>query len=488
MADMESRSIAGSAPPPAPGPQRRRACGGPAVSRRVAVSAGLLGLGGFGLSDLLRHRHARADAGRAVSDDTAVIFVWLPGGPPHLETYDMKPEAPAEYRGAFRPIRTNVAGIDVCELLPLHARCADRYAIIRSVTHDFADHGGGHKRFLTGRAPKEPTGFVNDFPMAGSFVSRFRPATVPGVPGYTALVDSGRQHVDTFSFGAAYLGTSHTPFIVDGDPSTAQFQVPSLLLETSMERRLAERSLLSRSLDRMRRDIDAHVATRAKDDFDARALDMLTSPAAREAFDLSREPDEVRERYGHHRFGQRALLARRLVEAGSTFVTVVMEHPGGEMPNNCCYNWDSHAVNCHIFDDAKWRMPSYDQAVTALVEDLYARGLDRRVLLVVTGEFGRTPRLENQIGTQTKVHQPGRDHWPGAQSILVSGGGLAMGQVIGSTDARGGYPKDRPLSPNDVWATVYLHLGIDPELAVPDLAGRPMPILPSGEPISELLG
>ena len=198
------------------------------VSRRAALTTGLLGLGGLGLGDLLRLRNAQGgESGTTTGtgkttghDNTAVIFVWLPGGPPHLETYDMKPDAPAEVRGAFRPIRTNVAGIDVCELLPLHARCADRYSIIRSVTHDFADHGGGHKRFLTGRAPKEPTGFVNDFPMAGSFVSRFRPAAVAGIPGYTALVDAGRQHVDTFSFGAAYLGTSHTPYIVDGDPST----------------------------------------------------------------------------------------------------------------------------------------------------------------------------------------------------------------------------------------------------------------------------
>ena len=507
MADTAPRSVSAAPVPdtasagspfaiPCSGPPPLRSGGlfprrdgvGPAVPRRVAIATGLLGLGGSGLADLLRHRQARADAGQPAADDTAVIFVWLPGGPPHLETYDMKPDAPAEVRGAFRPIRTNVSGIDVCELLPLHARCADRYSLIRSVTHDFADHGGGHKRFLTGRAPKEPTGFVNDFPMAGSFVSRFRPAAVAGIPGYTALVDSGRQHVDTFSFGAAYLGTSHTPFIVDGDPSTPQFQIPSLNLDTAMERRLADRSGLSSSLDRLRREVDAGTSMRAKDDFDARALDMLTSPAAREAFDLSRESDLVRDRYGRHRFGQRALLARRLVEAGSTFVTVVMEHPGGEMPLNCCYNWDSHAVNCHIFDDAKWRMPFYDQAVTALVEDLAARGLDRRVLLVVTGEFGRTPRLENQIGTQTKVHQPGRDHWPGAQSILVAGGGLRMGQVVGSTDARGGFPKDRPLSPNDVWATVYRHLGIDQELAVPDLGGRPMPILPSGEPIRELLG
>ncbi len=477
---------------PAPRAGVPRRCPGPFSlglrSRRAALTTGLLGLGGLGLSDLLRLREARADGSPAASDDTAVIFVWLPGGPPHVDTYDMKPDAPLEIRGAYRPIATNVPGIDVCELLPLHARCADRYSLVRSVTHDFADHGGGHKRFLTGRAPKEPTGFVNDAPMAGSWVAKFRPSGVRGLPGYTALVDSGRQHVDTFSFGAAWLGASYTPWIVDGDPSLPAFQVPSLGLSEAMERRLGDRRTLGSALDRLRRDVDAGASMRAKDDFDARAVDMLTSTAAREAFDLAREPDAVRDRYGRHRFGQRALLARRLVEAGSTFVTVVMEHPGGEMPSDCCYNWDSHAVNCHVFNDLAWRAPFYDQAITALVEDLTARGLDRRVLLVVTGEFGRTPRVENQIGTQTKVHQPGRDHWPGAQSILLAGGGFRHGQVIGATDARGAYPKDRPLSPNDVWSTVFRHLGIDQEATVPDLAGRPMPILPSGTPIAELCG
>ncbi|MBM3953472.1 MAG: DUF1501 domain-containing protein [Planctomycetes bacterium] len=240
-------------------------------------------------------------------------------------------------------------------------------------------------------------------------------------------------------------------------------------------------------LDRLRADLDAGGMLRARDAFDAQAVDMLTSPAARAAFDLAREPDAVRERYGRHRFGQRALLARRLVEAGCTFVTVVMEHPGGTMPASGTYNWDSHVVNCHIFDDARWRLPYYDQAVTALVEDLSARGLDRDVLLVVTGEFGRTPRLENVVGSQTNVHQPGRDHWPGAMSLLVAGGGTRGGQVIGATDAQGGHPRDRPLSPNDVWATVYRHLGIDPSWTVTDHAGRPMPILPSGAPIAELL-
>ena len=221
----------------------------------------------------------------------------------------------------------------------------------------------------------------------------------------------------------------------------------------------------------------------AMDNFNRRAIELLMSDKARKAFDLSQEDAQVRERYGMHAYGQRALMARRLVEAGCSFVTMVMENPlpGKPLPPGVIYNWDSHAVNGHIFDDARVRFPLYDQAVTALVEDIYARGLDRKVLLVVTGEFGRTPRIGSSNG------RPGRDHWPNAMSMLVCGGGMRTGQVIGSTNSKGEHPQDRPLSPNDLWATVYRHLGIDPEMSFPDHNGRPMPILPFGAPISELL-
>jgi hypothetical protein len=228
----------------------------------------------------------------------------------------------------------------------------------------------------------------------------------------------------------------------------------------------------------------------AMDQFNQQALTMLTSDQARNAFDLSKEPDALRNRYGRHAWGQRALMARRLVEAGCSFVTMVMENPyqsGVEWLKAGTYNWDSHAVNCHIFDDARVRFPIYDQAVTALVEDIYNRGLDRKVMLVVTGEFGRTPRLNSQTGTQTGVSQPGRDHWPQAMSMLLAGGGMRTGQIVGSTNAKGEEPKERPLTPNDLWATVYRHLGIDWTQSFLDHSGRPMPILPFGEPISELL-
>jgi uncharacterized protein (DUF1501 family) len=191
-----------------------------------------------------------------------------------------------------------------------------------------------------------------------------------------------------------------------------------------------------------------------------------------------------------HRYGQRALMARRLVEHGASWVTVVMENatpPGAQMKKNHCYNWDSHAVNCHIFDDTQYKLGFLDQSISALIEDLYARGLDRRVLLVVTGEFGRTPRVEYSVGTQTGVKQPGRDHWPNAMSILVSGA-CKTGQVVGSTTARAEVPKDRPLTPNDLWATVFKHLDIDHNrTSFPDGTGRPMPMLPFGDPIAELI-
>jgi hypothetical protein len=221
--------------------------------------------------------------------------------------------------------------------------------------------------------------------------------------------------------------------------------------------------------------------------FTRKAVELVTSPKARDAFDLSRESRSVRERYGMHRYGQRCLLARRLVESGCSFVTMVLENPsppGESFPKDVTYNWDSHAVNCHIFTDAKYRLPFYDRAVTALIEDLYSRGLDRRVMLIVTGEFGRTPKLEYQKSD----NRPGRDHWPQSMSLVVSGGGMRVGQLVGSTDSKGAHPKDRPLSPNDLWATMYRHLGIDSERSFPDHTGRPMPILPHGEPIRELVG
>ncbi|MSU40723.1 MAG: DUF1501 domain-containing protein [Pedosphaera sp.] len=464
-------------------------CPGP-VTRRSFLELGASSICGLGLGGLLQAQAASAPAAKSFPD-TSVIFVWLPGGPPHMEMYDMKPDAPSDYRGVLSPIKTNVPGMDVCELFPLHAKCADKYNIIRSIAHEFADHGGGHKRFLTGRKPATPTGFVNDAPMVGSIAAKALEGkrNAAGLPKYIGLIRAGRDQIDTFSFGAAYLGSQTHPFIVNKDPNGPDFKVDNIALEPAMATRLDDRATLLSGFDKLRRDVDASGLVRSMDVFNQRALSMMTSPQVRDAFDLSKENEKVRDRYGRHPWGQRALLARRLVEAGASWVTVEMENPyDGGVPwlKNGTYNWDSHAVNCHIFDDARVRFPLYDKVVTALVEDLHARGLNRRVLLVVTGEFGRTPRLNVQTGTQTGIGQPGRDHWPQAMSMLVSGGGMRTGQVIGATNSKGEHPVERAMTPNDLWATVFQHLGIDLDLSYPDLQGRPMPILPFGEPIPEL--
>lgn len=465
-----------------------RSCTGP-IARREVLKAGVLGLGGLTLPQLLQLRAAQGGE-LAKDSDTSVIFVWLPGGPPHMEMYDMKPDAPSEYRGEFRPIATTVPGLEVCELMPRHAKLAQQYNVVRSIAHQFSDHGGGHKKFMTARDPQSPVGFVNDAPAVGSIVAKSLEYRKAAVPNYTCIVEPGRQGVDTFSQGAAYLGPSYTPFMVPGDPSKPDFTVPNVAPIAEISGRLDDRTRLLSQFDNFRRQADQSGLMGSIDKFHERALSLLTSDKAKQAFDLSLEDQHVRERYGNHAWGQRLLMARRMVEAGCTFCTVILENPyqsGVEWLKQGTYNWDSHAVNCHMFDDLKLRLPIYDQAVTALVEDLYYRGLDKQVLVVVTGEFGRTPRVSNVVGSQTGVMQPGRDHWPQAMSLITFGGGQRTGQVIGSTNSKGEHPKDRPLTPNDLWATVYRHLGIDPHGAFPDFSGRPMPILPYGAPIEELL-
>ncbi|MSR53066.1 MAG: DUF1501 domain-containing protein [Gemmataceae bacterium] len=458
-------------------------CSGP-MTRRHFLGAGAFGVGALTMPELLRMQ-ANA-SGPATDEETAVILLWLPGGAPHMEMYDMKPDAPSEYRGEFRPIRSNVPGIDVSEYLPMHAKCADKYAIIRSIHHTFSDHGGGHKKFLTGRDPMSPVGFVNDYPMVGSFVSKLREGHNVGLPNYIAGVDGGRQQVDTFSFGAAYMGQATTPFTFSGDPSESKFGVQNLSIPAALADKLGDRRSLLNKFDTVRREVDKSGSMSAMDSFNQKAVELVTSTKARDAFDLNREPAHVRDRYGMHRYGQRCLLARRLVEAGCSFVTMVLENPsppGGSFPTDVTYNWDSHAVNCHIYTDLKYRLPFYDRAVTALIEDVYARGLDKRVMVIVTGEFGRTPKLEYQKSD----NRPGRDHWPQSMSLVVAGGGMKVGQIVGSTDSKGAHPKDRPMSPNDLWATMYQHLGINPEHTFPDHSGRPMAVLQDGTPIRELV-
>jgi hypothetical protein len=442
------------------------------------------------MPQLFQMRAAQAAAAGSAEPDTSVIFVWLPGGPPHMDMYDMKPNAPSEYRGAFRPISSTVPGLDVCELMPRHAQVAHQFNIVRSIAHQFADHGGGHKRFMTGRDPKTPVDTVNDAPAVGSIVAKLRESRNIGLPNYVCVNEPGRDGVDVFAMGAAYLGPAYTPFMVPGDPSKPDFKVPNIAPVAEIAGRLDDRAALLNQFDKFRRDADQTGLMGSMDQFHGRALGLLTSDRAKKAFDLSLEEQSVRDRYGKHAWGQRLLMARRVVEAGASFCTVVLENPyqsGLAWLKQGVYNWDSHAVNCHIWDDLNARLPIYDQAVTALIEDLYYRGLDKKVMVVVTGEFGRTPRVENSVGSQTQTMQPGRDHWPQAMSLITFGGGMRTGQVVGSTNSKGEHPKDRPFTPNDLWATVYRHLGVDVHQAFPDHQGRPMPILPYGAPIDELL-
>ena len=435
-------------------------------------------MGGLTLGDLLRRR-AEASETATQSTDTSVILIWLQGGPSHMETYDLKPDAPLEFRGDNKPIQTVVPGMDIGEYLPLHSKVADKFNLIRSISHGFANHAGGAGRFLSGYNPLKPLDPKAQFPCLGPVVSRMLEGRRdPSMPRFVA------DAANVYGGGSAGLGGAYLPFVVGADPNAKGFKVSNLSLAPELKDRLADRRALLTAFDGIRRDVDHSGLMESMDHFNQSAVNLLTSDRARDAFDISQEPDHVREKYGRHKWGQRALLARRLVEAGTSFVTMQMQNPS--IPG-AIGNWDIHAVNGHLYDDAQARLPVFDKAIAALVEDLYERGLDKKVMLIVCGEFGRTPRINPQKGTTSKIMQPGRDHYPGAMSVLVSGAGMRTGQVIGSTNYKGEHPQDRPLDPNDLLATVYRHLGIDYRKMVPDTSGRPVPLIPHGEPITELL-
>jgi hypothetical protein len=458
-------------------------CAGP-ISRREVLRLGLVGASGLVWPELLRRR-AEAKGGRP-RERTALLVVWLHGGASHLETYDPKPQAPAEFRGPFRPISTTVAGMQLSELLPRHAQLARKFSLLRSLAHTGPCHDSGPQQLFTG------------FPIT---VNRLKPEH----PDLFAVVDQIRSDpsrplpnnigVPPIPYlGAGYLGAAHEPFAVYEDPNDPHFTVPNIgVRDRSQRDRLHGRMRLRQRLDELSGQADEMSRGNAFDSFHAQAWSVLTGPQGRRAFDLSLEPDRVRDRYGRNTWGQRCLLARRLVEAGVDLVTATLNGPlCGRVGN-----WDDHAVNHHVFDAMKYRAPFFDQAVAALIEDLHERGLDRRVLLVVAGDFGRTPRISYAASTGSGVAsgaagvmQPGRDHWPYAMSFLFSGGGIREGQVIGATDRRGEHPAERRVGVGDFMATLYRHLGIDAEHAtLRDPGGRPVPLLQQGgEPIRELAG
>lgn len=427
-------------------------------SRRVFLKVGTLGLAGLGLADHLRVRASARDSARP-RKDTAIIQVSLLGGPSHLDTFDMKPGAPVEFRGEFRPIETSVAGIQVCEHLPGLARQMDRLAIVRSVTHGHSAHGMATHAVMTGYAPPvETTDNLN--PSCGSYAAKLRGPNRPRIPAYVCVPDP------PFSAGAAYLGVACNPFRAGGNPASPEFRVRNLAPAPRVDlARLRDRRALLQELDKIRRDVDVQGVASGYDQFYADAFDIVTSSACREAFDLDREDPRLRDRYGRDTWGQSALLARRLVEAGVTFVTL-----------NTGFTWDTHGDNFPTLRNIN--LPMLDRALGSLIADLHERGLHERVLVVVHGEFGRTPRVNATAG---------RDHWPGAMSVVFSGGGLKMGQAVGATDPKGEAPRSRPIKPQDVLATVYHVLGIDHRQVFQDAAQRPVPILDEGQVITELI-
>ncbi len=457
------------------------------VNRRQILRAGLTGFTSLTLPGLYR---ARAESAATIpKSETAIILVWLRGGQSHLDTFDMKPLAISDYRGPFSPIDTNVPGIQITELYPRLSQCADRYALLRSVAHNAGGHPAGSLRVLGGD-PASADKITPTYPDWMSIASYLRYNPTQQLPNYVAINPVDRY--DAFQIaGPTYLGPAYEPFKVTGDPDKPEFVVPNVGLDDEDgKRRLHERSLLRNSIDRMRRDIDQTGLMRAFDNFDAQALRLLSSPEAARAFDLSQEPDKIRDQYGRNHWGQQCLMARRLVEAGVDIVATEFDGPlCGRVAN-----WDDHAVNHNVFDANAHRAPFFDQAISALIEDIYDRGLDKRVMVVVTGEFGRTPRISHVASSGGGVAsapkgtvQPGRDHWPRANSMLFAGGGIRTGQVIGATDARGEDPISRHVTPYDFLATIFRHLGFDNvQLGLQNFAGRRNPIFTKGDPIPEL--
>jgi Protein of unknown function (DUF1501) len=433
-----------------------RTCDG--VNRRSFLKVGGLTLGGLTLPGMLRLQASGAQKGE--KRKKSVILIWQSGGPSHLDMYDLKPEAPIEVRGEFKPIATNVPGIQISEHLPHQAKIMDKLAILRSASHTQGGHGMGQQWMLTGY---QPTIEINDniYPSCGSIAARMNGPNQPGLPPYVNLPHQ-------ISMGkAAYLGAAYNPFSPDSDPNQENFRVRNMKLPASVApKRLADRRALLQDLDTARRDIDTRGELLGLDSFYRDAIDMVTNPRAQQAFDMAREPVALREAYGRHAMGQSCLLARRLVEAGVTYVTIQAGN-----------GWDTHNNN---FSELKTKLlPPYDQAVAALVSDLCDRGMQDDVLVMAMGEFGRTSKVNKEAG---------RDHWPGAFSVLFAGGGLKMGQAVGTTNSVAEYPTSKPASPGCILSTMYSVLGIDHHHVFYDQAQRPMPILNEGEPIKELVG
>jgi hypothetical protein len=447
-----------------------RFCDG--LTRRDFLRVGALSAGavGLSLSDL-----TRLQARPARPRDFNCILLFLVGGPSQLDTWDLKPDAPDTVRGPFKPIKTNVPGVEIGEHFPLMARMAERYALVRSVHHKAAPiHETGHQMMQTGYLFRGG----QEYPHYGAAVSHLRGRDASGLPPFVILPGPIANTGVSVSHGqtAGYLGAKHEPFFLRADAAAPGFQITDVNAPAGVDpARLKSRKALLDAVDGAQRAFDATEDSRARDNAYEQAFGMIFAPRAKQAFDLAAEKDDLRARYGRNTFGQSCLLARRLVENGVRLVTVNMfDTVFNEITWDCHADGGSLAVR---LDDYKETLcPMFDLAFTALLEDLKQRGLLDTTLVVAMGEFGRTPQL-NPRG--------GRDHWPGVWSILFAGAGARGGQVIGSSDKTGGEPKDRPVTPAEVAASVYKGMGIDLNTRLPGPENRPMPIA-EAEPIDEL--
>jgi len=439
-------------------------------SRRSMLKAGLAGLAGLSFPDLLRIRAQAASQGSPMGRNKSVILLWMTGGPSHIDTWDVKPDAPQEIRGPFKDIPTRLPGVHICEYLPKQAAMLDKFTLIRSVDARDSNHEP-NQVFQTGSGEAEPRLNPNGhlYPAIGSVVAKLRGPNAPGMPPYVVLNMKDRSHV---AWGG-YLGKSYDPFL--GDNVSQLFRLPAgLTLD-----RLRDRRQLVEQMDSLRHAIDASGTMTAVDRFGQQAFELVAGGRAQAAFDLSREPQRVLDRFGPHDWCRQALLARRLIEAGVSFVTLDLSN------HSASGTWDNHGDNIPpyggIWNGLRPLLPVFDHLITTLVSDLDERGLLDDVLVVAMGEFGRTPRLGTQGSTD------GRDHWPAVMSMCLAGGGFRHGQVIGATERDGGAIAERPVTPADLAATLYHHLGVPLSETYLDHQGRPRFIVEGGKPLAELI-
>ena len=435
-------------------------------SRRSVLKASLEGLGGLTLPGLMK---LRAE-GVTKSSGKSVILVWMTGGPSHIDTWDPKPSMPREIRGPFKTIPTKLPGAHICEYLPKQAAMLDKFTIIRSVDCRFSNHEP-NMVMQTANLANEPrtNPKARLYPAFGSIVAKHHGPNHPAMPPYVALNLKTKDHIAL----GGYLGSQYDPF--DGNTATKAFKMPVGL---TMDR-LESRHTLSQQMDGLRSEIDSSGMMNALDSFSQRAFDIVAGGRAQEAFDISREPKKVLDRYGEHDWAKQALLARRLVERGSSFVTIDLSN------HSASGTWDNHGDNIPpyggIWNGLRPLLPVFDHVITTLVSDLGERGMLDDVLVIAMGEFGRTPTLGTQGSTD------GRNHWPYVMSMCLAGGGFRHGQVIGASSRDGGEIAERPVTPSDLAATIYHHMGVPLNTTYLDHQGRPNYIVDGGEPLKELV-